>query len=781
MADNEQPVIVRFESDVELDVDWQVAGFRLSESFNEPFELAVELYTTDLWGEPAQLLGANATLFLERGTMQREVSGIIERIEDGAIQEGRLVTRLTIVPALLALGMRKTSRIFQEMTIPEILQEVLDEGLGPYERSIDTGYLSGSYTAQEYTVQYQETDLQFVHRLMEEYGISYRFKSEDGKEVMVLGDSESAWVDLPSLGNEAGVLPVNLRDGGSGGREDVRKFQRTSKLRSTVARTMVFDWLAPDAMTDAESNKVTDVVIVNGAEKPPEREEYDHGEPTTTYGYRTAGLDAAAVDTQVALRRALHQRDAVRCFGTSSATQMAPGCKFELLDHPQADLGAEYLVTEVIHTYGSFAGGEPGTDAFINQFECIPAAVEWRPARRHPRPRVASIQTATVVGPSGEEIHTDEHGRIKVQFHWDRGGAFDENSSCFVRVVQPWAGNGWGFVWLPRIGMEVVVTFVDGDLDRPVVTGCLYNGSHPTPYPLPDEKTKSTIKSESSPGGGGFNELRFEDAAGSEEIYIHAQKDFNEVVLNDHNTTVGNNQTNNVDVDQTQTVHGNQSETVDGNQDMTVGGNRTVHVVGDFEETIDGTETRTVTGAVEETFAASETRTISADQSETIGGSVTRTITGDVTQTISGSATDTITGSLSETITGGITTTTPGNLNVTAVGGINMTTSGSMVVTATGGFTVLAPGGTKTIDQDFWKVGGGQGDAFTWQIGIAATKLDLVALAMEHTNFKLESCGVNMAAKGFYVEKEGTKCETVGEAITLGVASVFTFGMTVFM
>ncbi|MFV8755105.1 type VI secretion system Vgr family protein [Nannocystaceae bacterium ST9] len=586
--DNEQPVIVRFESDVELDVDWQVAGFRLSEGFNEPFELAVELYTTDLWGEPAQLLGANATLTLERGTITREVSGIIERIEDGAIQEGKLVTRLTIVPALRALGMRKTSRIFQEMTIPEILQEVLDEGLGPYERSIDTDHVSASYAAQEYTVQYQETDLQFVHRLMEEYGISYRFKSEDGREIMLLGDSESAWVDLVSLGNDAGVLPINLRDGGSGGREDVRRFQRTSKLRSTVARTMVFDWLAPDALIDAESTTTADVVIPNGAEHGPEREEYDHGEPSTTFGYRSEALVVAELEGQIALRRALHQRDAVRCLGASSATLLAPGCKFELLDHPQADLGAEYLVTEVIHSYGSYAGGEPGSDAYVNQFECIPAVVEWRPARRHPRPRITSVQTATVVGPAGDEIHTDEHGRIKVQFHWDRGGSFDENSSCFVRVVQPWAGNHWGFVWLPRIGMEVVVTFVDGDPDRPIVTGSLYNATHVPPYALPDEKTKSTIKSDSSPGGGGFNELRFEDAAGSEEIFIHAQKDFNEVVLNDMSTSVGHDQTLSVGNDRSKDVKGHETIAIHKDRVTDIDGSESVHIKGSLNMTIDG-------------------------------------------------------------------------------------------------------------------------------------------------------------------------------------------------
>ncbi len=586
--DIEQPVTVRFDSNAEVEFDWQVAGFRLTEGFNEPFELIVELFTTDLWADPTQMLGCNATISLERGSVQREVSGIIERIEDGAIQVGRLVTRLTIVPALRALGMRKTSRIFQEKTIQDILGEVLAEGLEPYERTIDTEGLSATYVTQEYTVQYRETDLQFVHRLMEEYGISYRFKSESGKEIMVLGDSEGAWVDLVSLGNESAVLPVNLRDGGSGGREEVRSFHRASKLRSTVARAMVFDWLTPDNLITAESTTSVDVVIPNGAEIGPEREDYDHVEPSTTYGYRSTPLVVDDLETQTARRRALQQRDAVTCMGRSTALLLAPGCKFELLDHPQADLAGEYLVTEVTHAYGSFAGGEPGSDAYTNQFGCIPSAVEWRPAHRHPRPRVAGIQTATVVGPAGEEIHTDEHGRIKVQFHWDRGGAFDENSSCFVRVVQPWAGSGWGFVWLPRIGMEVAVTFVDGDLDRPVVTGCLYNGTHTPPYTLPDDKTKSTIKSESSPGGGGFNELRFEDAAGSEEIFIHAQKDLNEVILNDMSTSVGHDQTLSVGNDRTKAVEGHETITIHKDRVTDIDGSEAVHIKGSLCMIVDG-------------------------------------------------------------------------------------------------------------------------------------------------------------------------------------------------
>src|SRR5690606_22773905 len=195
--------------------------------------------------------------------------------------------------------------------------------------------------------------------------------------------------------------------------------------------------------------------------------------------------------------------------------------------------------------------------------------------------------------------------------------------TCWVRVQQPWAGAGWGFWWVPRIGMEVVVHFIDGDPDRPLATAAVYNGTNPTPYALPDEKTKSTIKSNSSLGGGGFNEFRFEDKAGDEEIYTHAQKDYNEVVENDHTTLVHHDQSNVVDNDQTQLIKNDQTETVHANQVMTVGNDRTVIVHGDFDETVDGTETRHTVGDVTESFDANETRSITGDVTETIGGNET--------------------------------------------------------------------------------------------------------------------------------------------------------------
>ena len=769
---DKQPVRVSFFPEADT-AEWVVAGLALTERFNQPYELRLELRTNNVAAEPALLLGVSATATLERGSLSREICGIIESVEDGLHDHDGMIAVVTIVPALLALGQRRTSRIFQDLTIPEILEQVLDAGLGPYQRSIDAGFLTASYDPQEYTVQYQETDLEFVERLMGEYGITYKFRHEDGAEILMLLDSDDSYADVISLGNMDGVLPMVLRDGSPGMREDIHEFHRESKLRPTVARTMVFDWMAPDSLQRVENDAIAGEDPPNGAALEPEREIYEHEEPSTTYGYRSDGLDFAALEHQTTLRRKLQQRDATRCYGTSTATALTLGTKFELLDHPQAELGGQYLVISVEHGAGSFTTSAIAGEDYTNRFECIPLGIEWRPARLWPKPRIASMQTATVVGPAGEEIYTDEHGRIKVQFHWDRGGGFDENTTCFIRVVQPWAGNGWGFVFLPRIGMEVAVTFIDGDPDRPIVTGCLYNGANATPYPLPDEKTKSTIKTNSSPGGGGFNELRFEDAAGAEEIYIHAQKDFNEHVLNDHNTTVNNNQTNTVDVDQTQTVHGNQTEIVDGNQDLTVNTDRIVHVVGSFTETIDTGETRTVTAGITEDITGGETRTISGDQTETISGSVTHTISGDVTDTVTGGITQTVTGAVAQTFTGGQTITTPATFSLTATGGITMN--------ALGGIKMISPGGTTVVDQFFDSYGAKKFTAYGAKLDIVATKLSLIGNAISIIDFKLDMVGIKIDLCHFKYANKPMEVKDLPMSIRMGALGVYMYGTSLFM
>jgi type VI secretion system secreted protein VgrG len=324
--------------------------------------------------------------------------------------------------------------------------------------------------------------------------------------------------------------------------------------------------------------------------------------------------------------------------------------------------------------------------------------------------------------------------------------------------------------------MEVVVHFIDGDPDRPLVTGAVYDGANPLPYPLPDEKTKSTIKSNSSIGGGGFNEFRFEDKAGSEEIFTHAQKDYNEVVENDHNTLVHGNQTNEVDGDQTQTIHANQTERVDGTQSMSVGGDRTVHVEGNFDETVDGTETRQTTGDVSETFDATETRSIGASVTEDIGGNETRSIAAAQSETIGasrdrsvgGSMTDTISGALTETITGGISSTTPGSHAVTAAGGWTVTAPGGIVINAAAGANLTQGGGMTRVDYE-WRSNANSKAVNTFaNFEVYITKTELVGGAYAGGTLRVSigpgeertvagSClrVVEAKAKGTWTEKSG--------------------------
>jgi len=267
--------------------------------------------------------------------------------------------------------------------------------------------------------------------------------------------------------------------------------------------------------------------------------------------------------------------------GHGDARGLATGSVFKLVNHTsRTDQEGEYLVTStnIQAASNEYTAGGGNEHEFSCSFTAILSKEQYRPLRITPKPVVSGPQTALVVGPAGEEIHTDEHGRIMVQFHWDRLGKKDENSSCWMRVGQTWAHGGWGSMFIPRIGMEVIVEFLEGDPDRPIVTGCVYNGTNKPPYPLPANKTQSTIKSNSSKGGGGYNEMRFEDKKGSEEIWIHAQKDRNLVIEHDETKTVHHDRTKTIDHDETTHVGHDRTETVDNNETITISGGRTVTI-----------------------------------------------------------------------------------------------------------------------------------------------------------------------------------------------------------
>jgi type VI secretion system secreted protein VgrG len=317
--------------------------------------------------------------------------------------------------------------------------------------------------------------------------------------------------------------------------------------------------------------------------------------------------------------------------GEAIAPRLTPGYVLEVESPEDGTFAGEYIITEVVHSgvQPDVSGGSESLQGlYRNQFRLLPKAVPFRPRRLTPLPQIAGPQTAVVVGPAGEEIHTDAHGRIKVQFHWDREGKQDEKSSCWVRVGQPWGGPAWGDVWLPRIGQEVVVRFLEGDPDRPLVAGAVYNGTHPVPYSLPEEKTKSTRKSASSLGSDGFNEVRVEDSTGAEEVFTHAQKDEDLLTENDKDQEVRGYEDLLVKKDRKRTVEGNQQlrvelddvGVVEGNQTLLVQKNRDTRTAGSHDESVEGNQAMTVGKNLTATIIQGAMESVGAAKATTIGG-----------------------------------------------------------------------------------------------------------------------------------------------------------------
>ncbi|WP_224364527.1 type VI secretion system Vgr family protein [Hyalangium versicolor] len=572
-----------FSSSEAADVQWHVLRAHVVEGLSELYTATIDLTLDERTVETDVLLGSSCTLRLERGSAVRTVLGIAHRVEYlGSLAEKALV-RVHVVPALWAFSQRIDSWIFQEMTVPEILQDVLEEGLQRFNRGVNLS-LQRTYPVREYCVQYGESDLDFVLRLMKEEGIAFYFSHDGETEELVLVDSNDAFQPCQTL--DGGAVPVSGAAGSFSKSESVKGLEWSTQMRPTSAVTRDFDWTRPPLDLTHK---------VEGQEEEG-REQYLYPSELTLSAYNQGERRYTEDDGDARARLFREAQEVGRRLGRGrgNVTGFTPGQTFTLQGHERQDLDQEYLIVRVEHVGEApeekmlDAPGEARKDRYSNRFECIPLSVPFRPEAPAPRRRMPGLQTATVVGPSGEEIHTDEHGRIKVLFHWDRKGQRDDRASCWVRVAQVWAGVGFGTLFIPRVGMEVVVDFLEGNPDRPLVIGCVYNGYNVPPYALPSHKTRSTLMSLSTPGGNGFNELRFEDAAGQEEIFLHAQKDLNEFVLNNHKTTVSNNQVNEVSANQTQSVGGDQSESVTGNQTMVVDKNRTVHIKGSQSVTVDG-------------------------------------------------------------------------------------------------------------------------------------------------------------------------------------------------
>ena len=560
-------------------------SFRGEERISGLFQFTLEMVSEDNAIDFKSIVGKPVTVTLTLGNdVEHHLNGIVGRF----VQEETNL-RLTryfadIHPWLWMLTKTSDCRIFQNKSTPEILEAIFSD-LGFTDFRND---LKKTYDKREYCVQYNESAFNFVSRLMEEDGIFYHFEHVVDKHTLVLGDDADAHQTCPGLES----TPVYFRH------SLIDHTQDLAVTRCLVEEQVVSGSFAHDDYNFETPN--TDLKVESQSDSPAFRVyEYPGGFLKKDAGEKRADIRLDALEQPKKVIR-----------GDSFVRAFVAGHKFQLKDHYRADVNQTYVLEAVSHAATQ--------ESYTNSFTAFPADTPFRPPRQTPKPRIAGTQTAIVVGKAGEEIWTDKYGRVKVQFHWDQLGKKDENSSCWIRVDYGWAGKQWGGIFLPRIGQEVIVSYLEGDPDCPLITGSVYNSEQTVPYTLPDEQTKSTVKTNSSKGGNGFNEIRFEDKKDSEEIYFHAQKDQNIVVEHDRTKKVLNNETNEIKKDRSTTIQ-------EGNDTYTVAkGNRAFKV-----DT--GNETYDVKGKRDLTITGNETHTNNANYTHTISGNYSLKVTGNLT------------------------------------------------------------------------------------------------------------------------------------------------------
>ncbi|MCA6969644.1 MULTISPECIES: type VI secretion system tip protein VgrG [Pectobacterium] len=528
-----------------------VVDFQLSEALNQPFALSLNLASAlpgidfgAVLDQPCELL-----VWYE-GELKRRVSGIISAFAQGDTGFRRTRYQAEVRPALWRLGLRTNARIFQAQKPEAIIGTLLEEsGITDYAFA-----LRHDHAPREYCVQYRESDLAFVTRLAAEEGLYFFHEFEDGKHRVVFADDAGALSKGPELF-------FNLATQGLSEGEYVRRFRYAEAV--STAEVALKDYSFKTPAYGLLHSKMS-------GELANQRESYQHFDYPGRFKQDPSGK--AFTSYRLDALRA----NAMTGSGESNAAMLMPGSSFTLTEHPNPTLNSGWQMVAITHSgqqpqaLEEESGGEPTT--YSNSFEVMSAKSTWRADLPY-KPMVDGPQIATVVGPAGEEIYCDEYGRIKLQFPWDRYGASDDQSSCWVRVSQGWAGGQYGLIAIPRIGHEVIVSFLEGDPDQPIVTGRTFHATNPSPYPLPANKTRTSLRT-STHKGAGFNELRFEDQAGQEEVFIHAQKDMNTVVLNNRSTTVTADHTESVGGNQAVSVVKDQSTEIQGQQSIAVTKNR---------------------------------------------------------------------------------------------------------------------------------------------------------------------------------------------------------------
>ncbi len=577
------------------------------EELSRPFEHQLTLLSAqkdvnldDVLGKPVSV-----QLGIPKGKF-RYFSGYVTRFAQSGMVGRYYRYTATSRPWLWFLSRTADCRIFQEMTVPDIIKQVFaDHPTAAFELK-----LSASYHKWTYCVQYRETDFNFVSRLMEQEGIYYYFRHDKGRHTMVLVDSTSAHSPYGDYGTIPYVVPERVR---RTDQEYIDSWEISREIEPGVYAQDDFDFERPSAVLLTKKN-------VSRKHNEADYEIYD---------FPGEYLQKADGDHYAAVRMDELSTQFETAHAATNARGICVGATFTLSDQTRDDQNREYLILGAtfeleFSAYEGLSDPNPGT--YQCSFRAMTTQQQFRPARTTPKPHVTGPQTAVVVGPAGDEIYTDKYGRVKVQFPWDRYGKNNENSSCWMRVSHPWAGKNWGMIAIPRIGQEVIVDFLEGDPDEPIITGRVYNAEQMPPYALPANMTQTGTKTRSTKGGdpSNFNEIRFEDKKGSEQLFIHAEKNQAIEVENDETHWVGRDRDKTIDHDETNHVKHDRTDSVDNNESITIGVNRTESVGKD--ESISIGRNRTATVGETENLNVGKNQSLSVGKNQSLSVGEDRTV-----------------------------------------------------------------------------------------------------------------------------------------------------------
>jgi type VI secretion system secreted protein VgrG len=557
----------------------------------------------------SKVLGKKAviTLATAKPSTPRYMHGYVSRFAQSGFDPNFYHYHVEIVPWLWFLTRQADCRIFQQKSVPQIVSAIFDQQKDKsHKPDYKMNVNAGDYETLEYCVQYRETSFNFVSRLLEQEGMFYYFEHTKDSHTLVVADNSSS---LPPCPVSSSVVYDPIAVPAQGGAEIISELHARREFKTGQYTSTDYNFETPSTNLQAQEQTVVKV----GGNDPYEIFDYPGLHTTIDEGKDTSKI-----------RMEEHEAAHHVIVGSGRVRDFMPGRTFTLSKHYRSDMNTSYLITEVRHSAsegGCYYSDQNAADENSSiQFHCIPKSVPYRPARVTPKPFVQGPQPALVVGKSGEEIWVDKYGRVVVQFYWDRLGQKNENSSCWIRVSQPWAGSNWGAIWIPRIGQEVLVSFLEGDPDRPIITGRVYNAEQMPPYTLPDYQTRSTFKSRSSKGGGSsnYNELRFEDLKGQEQIFMNAEKDMDLRVENDSREYIGANRHLIVSANQQEKVNADKHLQVVGSHFEKIGSNMSLQVTGSQMESVTGNKSLSVTGNQSESVTGNVSLSVTQGKSESI-------------------------------------------------------------------------------------------------------------------------------------------------------------------